>query len=365
MMRIRISCAWSLLLILTFAGIATGQKATGLSGEKVKKVETLITAEMTRQKIPGLSVAVVVNRQLVWSNGYGALDRKTSAPAKSSTVYRLASTTKPITATAVMQLVELGKINLDAPIQKYCPAFPEKQWPVTVAQLLGHLGGIRHYQSDPEFNSTRHYNSIVESLGIFKNDPLKHEPGSKYLYSTYGYSLLGCAVEGASGVTFIDHVREHILKPAGMSNTGLDDAHASIPNRAKGYMKDQSGKIVDAIPADTSSKIPGGGFVGTVEDLARFAIAIQTGRLLKETTLNQMWTRQKTRDGKEINYGLGWGISERSNQKELFHGGSQQGASAFIYMLPEKGAAVVIMMNLEEVEGRVDIVRQIADIALQ
>ena len=265
----------------------------------------------------------------------------------------------------MLQLVQRGKLDLDAPIQKYCPAFPEKKWPVTVRQLLGHLGGIRHYQSDEEFNSTRHYNTIVESLDIFKNDPLKHEPGTKYLYSTFGYSLLGCAIEGASGLSFIEYLRGNVFRPAGMKNMAVDDARVTIPNRADGYAKSKSGEVINATPADTSSKIPGGGLVGTVEDLARFAVAMQTGRLLKKDTLNQMWSRQTTRDGKETTYGMGWGVFDRNGQKELIHGGTQQGVTTYLYMLPEKGFAVVMMMNLEEAERRPEMARQIADIVLR
>ncbi|MFP5264305.1 MAG: serine hydrolase domain-containing protein [Blastocatellia bacterium] len=362
-MIIRHALSRAALVVLVFASIPASRTAAQLPADKIEKIEKAITAEMSRQNIPGLSVAVVTDRSLRWSNGYGLADLENYIPAKSSTVYRLGSISKTITATAVMQLAERGKLDLDAPVQKYCPAFPQKQWPITARQLLGHLAGVRHYKSEAEFLSTRHYNSIVEGMDMFKDDPLLHEPGTKYLYTTHGYSVLGCAVEGASGMKFADYVLANIFKPAGMDTMRVDDVFEIIPNRAQGYFKNQSGQIRNSTLADTSYKIPGGGFCSTVIDLARFAIAAQAGALVKQQTLEQMWTRQKTRDGKETSYGLGWGLSERNGLKEVQHGGAQQRVSTNLYMIPEKGLAVVLMVNVEGASLNA-LSRQIADIAL-
>jgi CubicO group peptidase (beta-lactamase class C family) len=111
------------------------------------------------------------------------------------------------------------------------PSFPEKPWPITARQLLAHLGGIRDY-SEGEFASTRHYTSVTEALAVFKDDPLVHEPGTRFLYSTYGYTLLGAAVEGAAGESFLNYLRKNVLEPAGMERTTADDIFA-ICNRAQ------------------------------------------------------------------------------------------------------------------------------------
>ncbi|HVG19313.1 MAG TPA: serine hydrolase domain-containing protein [Blastocatellia bacterium] len=351
------------LVILMFASIPAAQTTSQLPADKIEKIERAISAEMSRQNIPALSVAIVADRKLRWSNGYGLADLENYIPAKSATVYRLGSISKTITAIAVMQLAERGRLDLDAPVQKYCPAFPQKQWPTTARQLLGHLAGVRHYKSEAEFLSTRHYNSVVEGLDMFKDDPLLHEPGTKYSYTTHGYSILGCAVEGASGMKFADYVRENVFKPAGMDTMRVDDVFEIIPNRAQGYFKNQGGQLRNSTLADTSYKIPGGGFCSTVIDLARFAIAVQEGALVKQQTLDQMWTRQKTRDGKETSYGLGWGLSDRSGLKEVQHGGAQQRVTTNLYMIPEKGLAVVLMANVEGASLNA-LSRQIADIAL-
>lgn len=348
------------------------QTASVLPLATIEKIERVITGEMTRQNIPALSVAVVTNNQLRWSNGYGMSDLENFVPAKSSTVYRLGSISKPITAIAALQLVERKKLDLDVPVQKYCPGFPRKRWPLSARHLLSHLGGVRHYLGD-EFLSTRQYNSLTEGLDIFKNDTLWFEPGSRYMYTTYGYNLLGCVVEGAAGVPFMEYLRENIFKPVNMTRMRDDNVNALIPNRAQGYRKNQSGDLVNSDLANMSYKIPGGGLASTVEDLARFAIAVQTGVLSKRETVTLMFTPQKTKDGKTISvgpqtpnrsYGMGWFIADRNGEKEVYHSGSQQRVSTLLYMLPGKGFAVALMSNLEGV-ALGDLARQIADAVQQ
>jgi CubicO group peptidase (beta-lactamase class C family) len=354
------------LLLIGFAALAAApvgaQTPSTLPPAVVSRAEAAIKAEMSRQNIPGLSVAVVAEGQLRWSAGYGFADLENQVPARAETVYRLASISKPITAVAVMQLAEAGKLDLDAPVQKYVPSFPQKQWPVTSRQLLGHLGGVRHYKGS-EIGSTRRYLRTLDTLAIFKDDPLLHEPGTKYAYTTYGYNLLGAAVEGASGAAYLDYVREHIFKPAGMDRIRDDDAHAIIPNRAQGYRKNADGTLRNSDLADVSNKIPGGGFCSTVEDLARFAIAMQGDRLLKPATRTEMWTRQKLRDGSETTYGLGWSLGVRKERREVSHGGGQPRVATYLYTLPDQRCAVVLMTNLEgaQLPG---LARQIADAVL-
>jgi CubicO group peptidase (beta-lactamase class C family) len=206
----------------------------------------------------------------------------------------------------------------------------------------------------------------VEGLEMFKNDPLLFEPGTKYSYTTHGFAVLGCAVEGASGMSFADYVRENVFKPAMMDRIRVDNVTDIIPNRAQGYWKTKGGELRNSELADTSYKIPGGGFISTVEDLAKFAIAMQTGALVKKETLDLMWTSQKTRDGKVTEYGMGWGVHTRNGMKEVEHGGAQQRVSTYLYMIPEKGLAVVLMTNLEGIGGGLaNLSKQIADILIQ
>lgn len=344
------------MLCLALPLAASAQNAKGLPQAKAEKIEAAIAAWMAQHKAPALSVAVVLNNQLSWSKGYGLADVENSVPARADTAYRLASVTKSITAVAVMQLVEKGKIDLNAPVNKYCAAYPEKQslkdapadrqFSITVRQLLVHFSGVRHNKLD-EILSTRHFNSINEAVASFRDDPLVIEPETKYSYSTPGYTLLGCAIEGASGVSFLDYLRENIFKPAGMTRTFADDVYAVIPNRARGYSKTPAGEIRNAPLHDTSIKIPGGGTVSTAEDMARFAVALNSGLLVKPETLEQMWTKPKTRDGKESGYAYGFLINNQGGQRKIFNDGSQAGTRTYLYMIPEQKFAVALMTNLE------------------
>ena len=354
----------TLLLALLLAAPALAQQPVRLPEEKIKKIEQLISAEMSRQSIAGLSVAVVTDNQLRWSAGYGFADLENFVPAKASTVYRLGSISKPVTAVAVMQLVERGLIDLDAPVQKYCPAYPAKQWPVTTRHILGHTSGIRHYNSDAEFDSTRFYPTITDGLSMFKADPLLHEPGAKYTYTTHGYSVLGCAVEGASGKKFSDYVRKNILAPAGTERLRVDSVADLIPGRAQGYRRNSDGTLRNSPLADNSYKIPGGGFVSTVEDLARFAVAVQTWKLTKRETAEQMFASQKLKDGSATNYGLGWVVSTAGGQRTVGHSGAQQRVSTILHMLPDKGFAVAVMSNVENTRLQ-PLVTQITDAVLK
>lgn len=202
----------------------------------IESVERLLNEKMAKDQIPGLSIAIVVDGKLVWSNGYGLADLENFVPATARTVYRTASIGKPMTATAVMRLVERGRLDIDVPVQVYCPAFPEKRWPVTTRHLLGHTSGIRHYggpRNEEELFNTVHYGSIVDALDIFKSDPLLFKPGTARLYSTFGYNVLGCVVEGASGTDFLSYMRESVFEPAGMAST-RDDDPAGVPESASG-----------------------------------------------------------------------------------------------------------------------------------
>jgi serine beta-lactamase-like protein LACTB len=358
----------ALVLISLAAAMLAAPKAASRLSTRVETVEAILSDEVARWNAPGLSAADVADHHLLWSYGFGLADLEQQVPATGATVYRLASISKTITAVAVMQLAEQGKLDLVEPIQRYCPAFPEKPWPITPRQLLVHLGGIRGYRSQEEFFGTGHYTNVVEPLALFKADPLLHEPGTQFSYTTYGYNVLGCTVEGASGMRYVDYVREHIFQPAGMRHTRPDDVYAIIPNRARSYGKTPGGEIHHAPLIDTSNKIPGGGFCATVEDLAKFAIAVQMGVLVTKATLEQMFTPQKTQSGQDVPFGLGWVIAAPHGQKEVWHLGGGQGVSTILYMRPEQGLAVGILINVNGLATPLtaapilDLARRIAEI---
>ena len=341
-------------ILVTTPSIVFAEDAK-LSSEKHAQVDSAIAKFMSAISVPGVSVAVVENGEYEWSQGYGMSDLENFVPATSRTLYRLASISKPLTATAAMQLWERGKLDLDAPVQKYCPAFPQKEWPITTRQLLGHLGGIRHYRSDsqddPEVGNTKHFNDgIVAGLKFFANDPLVAKPETKFSYSTQGFTVAGCAIEGASGEKYVDFVRKNIFVPAGMNSTVADDRFAIIHLRTRFYHKDESGRALNADFLDSSYKIPGGGWLSSAEDMARFEVAVLGDKLIHHATRDVMWTPQKTADGSKNDYALGWGTGKELGVGDVGHGGGQQGTSTFIMLVPERRAGVVVLSNMDGVD---------------
>jgi CubicO group peptidase (beta-lactamase class C family) len=226
------------------------------------------------------------------------------------------------------------------------------------------LGGIRGYAGDAELDSTRHYADVIEPLAIFKNDPLLSEPGTQYSYSSYGFNLLGAAVERASGVKFVDYLREHVFKPAGMDHAGPDDVYALIPHRARGYRLSAAKQLENCGLADTSNKIPGGGMISTPEDLVRFALALNAGKLVKPETCDLMFTEQQPRGGKTGHYGMGWEIGQFEGRKLVAHGGGQQGISTYLMLFPAERLAIAVMLNREHAPAS-EIARQIAAVVLR
>ncbi len=327
----------------------------------VESIHEIIQRYMVQHEVPGMSVAVARQNELIYSKGFGLADVEHAVPATETTRYRTASIAKPMTAALVLSLVEDGKLELDASIQTYVTEFPEKRWPVTSRQLLGHLGGVRHYKSSTETSSTAHYFNLKAALRTFADDRLLHEPGSKYRYSSFGYNLLGSVAESAGKSDYMSLLKEHVLDPSGMTHTVADNSFAIIPGRARGYFR-ATKSVMTTLPDDhnfvegglyhstlhdTSMKIPGGGLLSTAPDLVRFALATNQKKLLSENTLADMWTPQKTTDGKSTDYGLGWSIGTKSGRKAVWHGGAQSGTSTTLLLYPDTGTCVAIMSNLQ------------------
>ena len=213
-------------------------------------------------------MAVVAHGHLVWSEGFGFADLESGMRATGSTIYRIGSVSKPVVGTALMQLVEQGKMDLDAELQTYVPEFPRKRWPLTIRHLVTHTSGIRHYAGD-EFASMKRYNDLLSPIEIFAADPLLFEPGTRYSYSTYGFNLVANVVENVGGMPMADYMARYVYEPAWMNNTAMEDQREIQLGRAKWYETDRSGAWVNAPYADLSNKYSGGGITSTVEDLCR------------------------------------------------------------------------------------------------
>ena len=329
--------------------------ASAPTAAQIDSIGRLVENFLVAQHVPGFSVAVVMNGRPVWSHGYGFADLENRVPATDSTVYRTASIGKTMTATGAMQLVEAGKLDLNADIREYCPAFPAKKWKITPLDLLRHTSGIRHYggpHDQDEQYSMIHYASVEDALAPFKDDSLQFQPGTKWLYSTYGYCVLGCVIEGAAGVPYLDYIKSHVWAPAGMKLTRDDDPAAIVPHRAAGYSLDH-GVVRRARVSDITNRLPAGGFITTVDDLAKFAAANLANQLVKGETFARMITPTRLPSGDTLSYGMGWGVETEPWHEDsyLFHGGSTAGVSGVLVMMPRHRFAVAILTNLEDIPG--------------
>ncbi|XP_062998808.1 serine beta-lactamase-like protein LACTB, mitochondrial [Elgaria multicarinata webbii] len=405
---------------------------------------------------PGIVIGVSVDGKEVWLEGMGYADVENRVLCKPETVLRIASISKSLTMVAVAKLWEEGKLDLDAPVQKYVPEFPEKEYEgkkvtVTTRQLASHLSGIRHYDKDinkvkeekekanraikvakdtaksaprekedkgsekndltkakPEHESKNSksgrkkkefeheeyylkdkYDSVIDSLNIFKDDPLFFKPGSQFLYSTYGFTLLSAVVERASGHKFTDYMRK-IFCDLDMLTTGLDENEPLIYNRARYYIHNKKGRLVNAPYVDNSNKWAGGGFQSTVGDLLKFGNAMlygyQLGQLkklapgllpgyLKPSTVAMLWAAVPSTQAAwhtDMKYGMAWFVVEkkqewgfcRPQRHYATHTGGAVGASSVLLILPEepdseaaqggslmppRGVVVSIICNMQSV----------------
>lgn len=317
-----------------------------LDADTAKAVESKISGVMSEQQIPGLAISLVVDGEFAWANGFGLADIENDVPVTPQTMFRIASVAKMITATAAMQLVEDGKIDLHKPIQEYCPDFPKKNHDITTHHLLCHQSGIRHWKGPDELNNTRRYLSIKSALRPFKDDELLFEPGAAEEYTTPGYTVVGCVVEGASGQDYDEYMKEHVFEPAGMTSIRPDETFAIIPNRARGYQLYRR-EVANAELHDTSIKVPGGGLSGSVIDLASFAVAMFDDKLVDASTREEMWTRKTTNDGERTTKGYGCNIGEEKGRTVVWHIGGQAGATGILYLYPDKEIAVALLANLQ------------------
>jgi serine beta-lactamase-like protein LACTB len=366
----RLLCSnWILLAILMalYSGVCQAQNGK-LSSGKLAAIDAVVSKFMASTHVPGLSVAVVENGEYEWAQGFGFADLENNVPVSEHTLFRLASISKSLTATAAMQLWERGQLDLDAPVQQYCPSFPQKPWPVSIRQVLGHLGGIRHYKSnspdDSEIGNTKHFDDPIQAgLDFFKDDALVAQPGTSFHYSTQGFTVIGCVIEGASGIKYVDFVRQNVFVPAHMEQTQVDNRFAIIPYRTRFYEKTESGTVRNADFLDSSYKIPGGGWLSSAEDMARFEVAILNDKLVRRTTRDLMWTPLKPSDGSKDTYALGWNWFEVNDHEiaSLGHTGGQQGTSTAFAIVPERRVGVVVLTNMQH-QPADDLAREILKI---
>jgi CubicO group peptidase (beta-lactamase class C family)/predicted negative regulator of RcsB-dependent stress response len=313
--------------------------------EAIHAIHHFVSEQMAFDKTPGLCVGFLKD-DFTWTQGFGYADLENMVPAEPQSSYRMASITKTFTATAVLQLIEQGKMSLDSEIQTYVPYFPHKKWPITIRQLLSHLGGIPHYVNREQETHIREHKNTREAIAIFQDFDLIAEPGTKFHYSSYGYNLLGAAIEEASGQPYGQYIKEYIFDPLGMADTRMDDPVALIPHRVKGYRM-MNGEVVHSEYVDMSSRFAAGGTRSTVVELLKYARGIIDGKLLRPETWRLMFRPMATRDGILTGKGLCWSISPWKGHFQISHGGSQQETRTYLLIFPLEKFALAVASNME------------------
>lgn len=340
---------------------ATGSTSISSAGFSASNVATLDLALRTAALEAGvvsMSAAIATQGELRWAGSFGWADIDSRALATPSTRYRTGSVAKPITAVAMMRLVDRGLMELDTPLGTSISGLSEDSRHITPRQLASHVSGIRHYalmeilSSSVGFNGPKHYASVAEGLDSFIGDRLRFAPGTNFLYSTWGYSLLSRKLELAAGSTFPQLLQTFVFKPCAMQDTVVDEM-APMETRASFYQA-ESGRYSLADPMDTSNRIAGGGLVSTPSDLVRLAICAEKDSFLSQAARKTMWTPVMLANGlaNEQNYALGWRIdtSIRLFGKDkptaiIHHGGQQEGGASFLAIAPALGVSVAVMTN--------------------
>lgn len=316
--------------------------------EAIEQARTRVHAWLTRNDVPGVSVAVGLDGEIVWAEGFGFADLEQQVPVTPMTRFRAGSVAKPLTSAGVGLLYQRDLIDLDAPVQTYVPSFPAKRWPVSTRQLMGHVAGVRHYSSDQEFLSAKHYDGVLEALEIFAADSLLFRPGSQYTYSSYGWNLVSAVVETAAGKPFLEFMEVDVFSPLEMSSTIPDDVFALVPDRARFYDRNADGQLRNADFVDASNKWASGGFLSTPSDLVRFGIAMLEARLLERGTLDVLWTPVQLDSGEPTGEGLGWSIKKPGGELVIGQGGGSVGGKASLLIFRERRMVVSVMSNVSD-----------------
>jgi D-alanyl-D-alanine carboxypeptidase len=307
------------------------------------EVDRRVEAQMRKRHVPGLSLAVVRDGKIIKAKGYGFANLELKVAAEPETVYEVGSLTKQVTAAAVMLLVEEGRVSLDDKITKHLAGLPDSWGSITVRHLLTHTSGIKTYVGTPGFELSRRLSGdeFIKAAGGL---PLLFEPGTSWDYSNTNFNLLGHIVERASGKPFWQFLEERIFRPLGMTATRFNDHRRIVPLRADGYFFREGGWVKRDPPVwDVGAA---GALLSNALDVAKWETALEAGKVLKPSSLEQMWTPVSLSGGGTYPYGFGWSVETFRGHRLISHGGLMAGFSAYVARYPEERLTVVVLCNL-------------------
>jgi len=307
--------------------------------------DKLLNSTIMSGRLLGVTTGVYSKRCGTWLSSAGYLTKSGEQTLNKSSLIRIASISKSMTAVAILQLFEKGIIDLDVPIQKYLPEFPKKEkGEITIRQLLKHRGGIPHYKSKLGIFNFTHYDNSIEALDKFKGRDLIFKPGTEFSYSSYGYVLLGAIIEKTTGQSYQDYMDENIWQPAQMTSTSIEKSDAIYKNKAGLYIK--LGKVfIRGQKNDLSYVQAGGGIQSTAQDLLKFGQAILNYKLINPST-TELMMKLSTDKKDEIEYTFGWDSWLSSKYGRIIeHNGSQIGASSYLRIYFDKKIVVAALSN--------------------
>src|SRR5580658_8056329 len=318
------------------------------------KVDAYARAEMQRERIPGLALGVYRDGKIVKAEGYGIANLEWDAPVKPDTLFQSGSVGKQFAATAVMMLVEEGKVGLDDPVQKYFPDAPDSWKNIKIRNLLSHTSGLGEYENGPrtkpdgpfylrlDMNEDELYKRITAM-------PMDFQPGEDWRYRNTNYVLLGILIHKVTGKFYGDYLQERIFKPLGMTATRIISERDIIPRRAAGYELDKGELKNQEWVSPTFNSTADGTLYFTVLDLEKWDAALYTEKLVKRSSLDQMWTVMKLNNGQpnKASYGFAWEIKQINGHKVIEHGGAWQGFTCDISRYVDDKLTVVVLTNLD------------------
>jgi len=323
--------------------------------DAVEQARPVVRAGLTEQNLPGISVAVGVGGNIVWAEGFGWADLEKRIPVAPETLFPIGTASTALTSAAVGVLLEKDRLKLDDEIQTYVPEFPVKQWPVTLRQLMGQVAGVRTDSGDEGPLFSQRCERAVEGLQHFAGQSLQFEPGTRFRYSSYGWILMSAAVEAVADEPFMKFMRKEVFDPLGMDDTMADSATEPIEKRTTSYFP-RFGADPRYGPdlmreLDISCYAGASAFLSTPSDLVRFAMAVNSGKLLQPATVEMLQTSQRLPSGEATGYGLGWDLETITLAGKLtalvkHDGESLGGMVASVMTFPEYGLVVSVTSNI-------------------
>lgn len=355
-------------VVLSIALLAQGLSRPASAEDLAGQAQALLESTLARENLAGMTAGIAQGDRILWLGAAGFRDVENKIPAAPDMVNRIASISKPMTAVAVMQLVDYGRIDLQDPLRKFVPAWPETPGgEIQIIHLLTHTSGVKHY-TGTDNRPFDHHASLQEAVESIMNRRHAFPPGDRYLYTTYGYTTLGLVIERASGLSYEDYMRDYVWLPAGMRHTSLEDRSKPEPEtKSKLYRRNGDGEIEEDEYTDLSVKYPGGGIQSTAGDILRFAIAFENERLLPRARMEQMMTipqLSNPRTDERPQYGSGWGIGETDGLGALlYHSGGQSGTATYLLICRDTGIAAAVLCNTSETGAPKDLAFALARLA--